>query len=92
MKNDKLDIINKNITSNVMNNLKSKIEKINYLENYSNSLNPNNVLKRGYSVVYNNQGKLVTKVENTKPQDKLDIKLYNGKLEVEVLKAIKKES
>ena len=92
MKNDKLDIINKNITSNVMNNLKAKIEKINYLENYSNSLNPNNVLKRGYSVVYNNQGKLVTKVENTKPQDKLDIKLYNGKLEVEVLKAIKKES
>jgi len=92
MKNDKLDIINKNITSNVMNNLKAKIEKISYLENYSNSLNPNNVLKRGYSVVYNNQGKLVTKVENTKPQDKLDIKLYNGKLEVEVLKAIKKES
>ena len=92
MKNDKLDIINKNIISNIVNDIKAKTEKVKYLENYSNSLNPNNVLKRGYSVVYNNKGKLVTKVENTKPQDKLDIKLYNGKLEVEVLKAIKKES
>ena len=78
--------------SNIVNDIKAKTEKVKYLENYSNSLNPNNVLKRGYSVVYNNKGKLVTKVENTKPQDKLDIKLYNGKLEVEVLKAIKKES
>ena len=92
IKNEKLDIINKNIVNKITNSFKAKIEKVNYLENYSNSLNPNNVLKRGYSVVYNNQGELVTKVENTKPQDKLDIKLYNGKLEVEVLKTIKKES
>tara|TARA_Y100001970_G_scaffold72098_1_gene91529 strand:+ start:21255 stop:22535 length:1281 start_codon:yes stop_codon:yes gene_type:complete len=92
IKNEKLDIINKNIVNKITNSFKAKIEKVNYLENYSNSLNPNNVIKRGYSVVYNNQGELVTKVENTKPQDKLDIKLYNGKLEVEVLKTIKKES
>jgi hypothetical protein len=34
----------------------------------------------------------VTNIENIKTEDKLDVKLYNGELKVEVLKTIKKES
>ena len=91
-KNERLTILNKNIFDKVMIRLKTKIEKINYLESYSKSLNPKNILKRGYSVIYNNKGNLVTNIENIKTADKLDVKLYNGELKVEVLKTIKKES
>jgi len=91
-KNERLSILNKNIFDKLMVKLKTKIEKINYLENYSHSLNPNNVLKRGYSVIYNTKGNLVKNVENIKIEDKLNVKLYRGKLKVKVLKTIKKES
>ena len=91
-KNERLTVLNKNIFDKVKIRLKTKIEKINYLESYSKSLNPKNVLKRGYSVIYNNKGNLVTNIENIKTEDKLDVKLYNGELKVEVLKTIKKES
>jgi len=91
-KNERLTVLNKNIFDKVKIRLKTKIEKINYLESYSKSLNPKNVLKRGYSVICNNKGNLVTNIENIKTEDKLDVKLYNGELKVEVLKTIKKES
>ncbi len=92
LKNEKLTILNKNILNSIKVSLKLKTEKINHIETYSKSLNPNNVLKRGYSVVYNDKGDLVTNVENVNIKDELDIKLYNGKLRVEILKTMEKES
>ena len=92
VKNEKLIILNKNISNRVEVALKSKIDRMNHIEVYSKSLNPNNVLKRGYSVLYNKKGNLVTSIENVNMQDELDVKLHNGQLKVEVLKTIKKES
>jgi len=92
IKNEKLIILNKNISNRVKMTLKSKVERMSHIKAYSKSLNPNNVLKRGYSVLYNKKGDLVTSIENVNMQDELDVKLYNGQLKVEVLKTIKKES
>ena len=64
--------------------------KIKYLENHIKSLNPKNIMKRGYSIVYNRENKVIKDVKNIKDKEKLNIKLYAGEIEVQNLKSIKK--
>ena len=64
--------------------------KIKYLKNHINSLNPKNIMKRGYSIVYNKKDQVVKDVKNIKDKEKLNIKLYTGEIEVQNLKSTKK--
>ena len=89
LKKDKIGELYNIINTKIEYNLKAMRDKVNYLDNYSRSFNPKDVMKRGYSVIYNKDGKIVTKSENIRNKDELDIKLYNGKLKVEVLKSNK---
>jgi len=91
LKNEKLSILCKNIFNRLDSIINVKKEKIKYLESYSNSLNPNNVLKRGYSLVYDNEGNILKNIKKIKNHDKLDVKLSNGNINVEVLNIIKKK-
>jgi exodeoxyribonuclease VII large subunit len=92
IKNDNLITISNNINDRIKSKYNAIKEKIFHLEAISKSLNPKNVLKRGYSLVFDDEGNIVTNIENIKNEDKLDVKLYKGNLKVEVLKTIKKES
>lgn len=92
IKNDNLITISNNINDRIKSKYNTIKEKIFHLEAISKSLNPKNVLKRGYSLVFDDEGNIVTNIENIKNEDKLDVKLYKGNLKVEVLKTIKKES
>ena len=47
-------------------------------------------MKRGYSIVYNKNNKVIRSAEDIKDKEKLDIKLYTGKIEVQNLKPTKK--
>ena len=89
LKRDKIGELYNIINTKIEYNLKAMHDKINYLDSYSKSFNPKDVMRRGYSVIYNKDGKIVTKSENIRNKDELDIKLYNGKLKVEVLKSNK---
>ena len=89
-KHDRLVLVLKNINDKIKNSIQKSNEKIQYLNSHINSLNPKNVMKRGYSIVYNKNKELIRNVENIKEKEKLDIKLYNGEIEVQNLKVIKK--
>ena len=58
-------------------NLKNLIEKLQII-------NPLNVLNRGYSLTYKND-KIINDINNIDINDKLDIKLSNGNLKVNVI-------
>lgn len=83
-----------NITSNyILKNPHSIYEKKEHqfqlLLNKITILNPLQILEKGYSVVECN-GKIINSIENISVNDKLDIKLFKGKIVAEV-KEIKKE-
>ncbi|MGB9642567.1 MAG: exodeoxyribonuclease VII large subunit, partial [Candidatus Ratteibacteria bacterium] len=44
------------------------------------SSNPETILSRGYSIVYDHENKLVKDASKTKPGDSIRIKLYKGKI------------
>ena len=89
-KNNDLNLLSKNINNIFKNQIQKNNTKIQYLESYIKSLNPKNVMKRGYSIVYNKQNKVVKNAENIKDKEKLNIKLYTGEIEVQSLKSTKK--
>ncbi|MEG1705625.1 MAG: exodeoxyribonuclease VII large subunit [Clostridia bacterium] len=89
-----LDIINNyrfKIDSNIKSiqntlNLKLEQNKSKYLQLVSkiDALSPLKTLTRGYSVVQNKEGNVITKVKDTKSGDKLDLTLLDGKINIVV--------
>ena len=59
--------------------IKSENQKLNYIEKNVENLNPENVLKRGYSISLVN-GKSVTDAEKIKKGDKIETILFNGNI------------
>ena len=65
---------------------KSAKERV-IIENFNNqlqSLNPNNVLKRGYSMIFKDE-KLVSSIDLIEIDDKISLKLKDGKITSQVL-------
>ena len=90
IKNNQLTLLNKNINNRFMHMIKENDTKIKYLKNNINLLNPKNIMKRGYSIVYNKKDQVIKDVKNIKDKEKLNIKLHTGEIEVQNLKSIKK--
>ena len=85
-----MNLLSKNINNIFKNQIQKNNIKIQYLESYIESLNPKNVMKRGYSIIYNKKNQVVKNAENIKDKEKLNIKLYKGEIEVQNLKSTKK--
>ena len=66
---------------------KTKSEALNVKMAELNALSPLGVLTRGYSITLAEDGKILRDFTDTKPGDKLKIRLANGKLNAEVLSA-----
>lgn len=47
-------------------------------------INPESVLQRGYSIVYDENGEILNSVENIKEGDSLKIRLFDGTVVSEV--------
>jgi exodeoxyribonuclease VII large subunit len=61
--------------------------QINSLENSLRTLNPNNVLNRGYSIISNKKNnQVITKTDHLKVGDLLSITIKNGELEAKTTK------
>lgn len=70
-------------------NLLSKAEKkLDYQKRSLELLNPNNILNKGYSIVTNQNGKVVNSVSQVNKDDLLNIKLSNGRV---ISKVVSKE-
>jgi exodeoxyribonuclease VII large subunit len=49
-------------------------------------LNPKNILDRGYSIIQNSKGEIISKVIDLKQEDKLTIILSDGEVKITALK------
>lgn len=75
--NDKLNWIVKNKVDSTKIRYNNLIEKLELV-------NPLSILKRGYSVAYKD-GNIVTDIKKLKKEDKLNIRMYNGEVNVSVI-------
>ena len=89
-KNNELISLNKNINHRISYMIQQNNDKIEYLGNLIKSLNPKNIMKRGYSIVYNKKDEVIKDSKKIKNKEKLNIKLYTGEIEVQNLKSTKK--
>lgn len=69
---------------NFENYIKSIIKQVHYLENILASYNPINVVKRGYAIVRNTKGKIITSVTQVEIGQPIELTLKNGKLKTSI--------
>jgi exodeoxyribonuclease VII large subunit len=74
----------KNLRTNCKNYFDMKIGKVNFLENTINILNPENVLRRGYTITSVN-GKILKNKHKLKPEDIIDTQFSDGTVRSRVL-------
>ena len=67
-----------------LNRLEEQTGKISLNERLVHTLDPKNILKRGYSITLKN-GRLVTTFETIAPDDQLETILFNGKIQSTVI-------
>jgi exodeoxyribonuclease VII large subunit len=77
---------------NMLNSFKDRFvslrNRLEIIKTSLTSLNPEEIFKRGYSVVYSN-GKLIKDIKEVKEGDELETKLYKGEL-LSIIKKVKK--
>jgi len=66
--------------------LKNKNEQIKFIYEKLLLLNPYSILKKGYSVVFDENGKIIKNSENVDIGDDINIKLYKGELKANITK------
>lgn len=87
------------LKENLENLKKSLDDKITNIFNYHKSLldfkkqtleiaNPNSVLKRGYSILYDEKNKIINSVKDVKINDSLKVKVFDGKIILDVKEII----
>ncbi len=69
--------------------LKRNKEKINLWSKYLESNNPARNLKLGYSIAYNNAGKVIKSVKNLKIKQDIKVDLFDGSVKSKINKIIK---
>ncbi len=79
-KRHKFTKLEEKITAIIDKKIKEKNSKLELLDSKINSLNPEAILNRGYSVAYTEDGKLVKNTEQVKKGDTLVTKLSKGKI------------
>lgn len=79
LKKERLEHLYKNYISKKESDLSEKISRL-------DAMNPLGVLKRGYSVVYNNENKIVQSISELKSGDTVRIRLADGSAHVSVTK------
>jgi len=75
----RVDELTQRMTNSVLKNLKNMGEQLFAVEKHLSSLNPGNVLKRGYSMILL-KGSLVSSVNQVEVKDEVEMKLKDGKL------------
>ena len=73
-----------NLSCNADNRLKEEQFKLRHYQQSVNHLDPRNILKRGYAIVYR-QGKAVNEVETLQAGDLIKTRFYGGEVESQVI-------
>ena len=83
--NEQLADLDRRITSSVQTTLKYNMQSLSAISARLAALNPMNVLARGYSAVFDDNGKVVSEVKKLKKDDKLTLVMSDGKTDVKVI-------
>ena len=73
------------VTKSIEDTLNIKDTLFNHLLEKLALLNPLYVMNKGYAIIYNNEGEIVSSVEHIKPQDHLQIRMADGVVHTNVL-------
>lgn len=85
---NKIDTYRKTIDASVTSLLELNTQKISALDKHLNAVNPLGVLKRGYSITMNDEGKALKSVEEAKPGQKLKTFLNDGIIISEIKESV----
>ena len=79
-----LNIFKQKLSFRVENNLKIQEDFLVNSKNKIDILNPQNILEKGYSIIYSQSGKILDSVKKTKIGDKIKVQLKDGEISVGV--------
>ena len=80
---DRINIIEEKIENQIKNKVTSKEKELKYIENHLESLNPNNILSKGYSIIYKD-GKAITDITELNKEDNINIKIKGGEVAAKI--------
>ena len=80
---DRINIIEEKIENQIKNKVISKEKELKYIENHLESLNPNNILSKGYSIIYKD-GKAISDITELKKEDNINIKIKGGEVTAKI--------
>ncbi len=86
MKQKNLERLREKLSYRAKNKLDEQLQKLHYFEKSVSHLNPQNVLKKGYSIT-KQKGKLLTSTSKLKQGDEIETILYEGKIISKVSKS-----
>ncbi len=75
---EKVETLDKRLTLSSKNSLEKKSDYLSSLSNHLSAVSPYNVIKRGYSLVKNEEGKIIKSVKEAKAGDKLKTVMKDG--------------
>ena len=80
---DKVILLNDKIKNFMINKINLSSTNVEFLNNHLEALNPNNVLAKGYSIIYKD-GNVISDVTKLKEDDDISIKSKNGNIVAKV--------
>ena len=88
VKEQKLDTLYDKLNIDITNIINMNIHKLDTIKIKVDLLNPNNILDKGYSIIYKN-GKVVKDINSIKVNDEINIKVKDGNID-SVVKGVNK--
>ncbi len=86
----KLENFKNRIISEAKSTLENQENLINLFQSKINFLNPKDILKKGYGVVYSQNRKIISSIKNLKNKELIEVELQDGNFEAKIGKISKK--
>ncbi len=80
-----VDELGERLTQSISSSLAAREKGVEILREKLEALNPLNVLKRGYALVYSRQDKLIKSASQVRPGDKFTVRLWDGSFRGKVI-------
>jgi exodeoxyribonuclease VII large subunit len=80
----KNDVLSKRLTVSVENVLEKRQNAINFFKSKIDFLNPENILNKGYAIIFSKRGSVLDSIKKIKIGKKIKIRLKDGEKEVEI--------
>lgn len=75
-----IENISKDFTASTSRHINNNKIKLDYFQKKNELLNPHNILKRGYSITYSKNKKLIKKIDQINVSDEIITKLFKGEI------------